>query len=145
MMRAASLFARLALGASFLSAVVDRFGGYGPPGAPHVAWGDFAHFVAYAALLNAYAPSAVVLVLAWVTTIAEVLLGVLLAFGLFTRPAAISAGGLLGLFALAMLIALGFKAPLDYSVFSAASAAFLVACVGPGDWSIDAVRSRAHR
>ena len=39
------LFARFALGASFLSAVADRFGLWGPYGAKNVAWGDLAHFV----------------------------------------------------------------------------------------------------
>jgi Cu/Ag efflux pump CusA len=42
------LFARFALGASFLSAVADRFGLWGPHGAKNVSWGDFAHFVEYA-------------------------------------------------------------------------------------------------
>ncbi len=41
------LLARFALGASFLSAVADRFGGWGPYGAKNVSWGDFAHFVEY--------------------------------------------------------------------------------------------------
>src|SRR5437016_11159934 len=41
------LFARFALGASFLSAVADRFGLWGPHGAKNVSWGDFAHFVEY--------------------------------------------------------------------------------------------------
>jgi hypothetical protein len=41
------LFARFALGASFLSAVADRFGLWGPYGAKNVSWGNFAHFVEY--------------------------------------------------------------------------------------------------
>jgi len=41
----ARLFARLALGASFLSAVADRFGLLGPYGAKNVSWGNFAHFL----------------------------------------------------------------------------------------------------
>src|SRR5262249_19858863 len=39
------LFARFALGASFLSAVADRFGLWGPYGAKNVSWGNFSHFV----------------------------------------------------------------------------------------------------
>ena len=38
------LFTRFALGASFLSAVADRFGLWGPYGAKNVSWGNFAHF-----------------------------------------------------------------------------------------------------
>jgi hypothetical protein len=41
------LFARFALGASFLSAVGDRFGLWGLYGAKNVSWGNFAHFVEY--------------------------------------------------------------------------------------------------
>ncbi len=44
-----SVFLRLALGLSFLSAVADRFGWWGPFGHPNVAWGSFARFVAYTA------------------------------------------------------------------------------------------------
>ena len=42
-----ALFARFALGASFLSALADRFGLWGPHGAKNVSWGNFAHFVEY--------------------------------------------------------------------------------------------------
>ncbi len=42
-----SVFLRLALGLSFLSAVADRFGWWGAFGHPNVAWGSFARFVAY--------------------------------------------------------------------------------------------------
>ena len=42
-----TIFARLSLGFSFLSAVADRFGLWGPYGIPNVAWGDFGHFTAY--------------------------------------------------------------------------------------------------
>ena len=41
------LLARFALGASFLSAVADHFGGWRPYGAKNLSWGDFAHFVEY--------------------------------------------------------------------------------------------------
>src|SRR5215470_4708423 len=40
----ARLFARFALGASFLSAVADRFGLWGPYGAKNVSWGNFGPF-----------------------------------------------------------------------------------------------------
>ena len=38
------LFARFALGASFISAVADRFGLWGPYGAKNVSWGRFRSF-----------------------------------------------------------------------------------------------------
>jgi hypothetical protein len=53
----ARLFARLALGASFLSAVADRFGWWGPYGAKHVAWGNFGRFVEYTGVVTSLFPS----------------------------------------------------------------------------------------
>ena len=47
-----SLFLRLALGLSFLSAVADRFGLWGAFGQPNVSWGSFARFIAYTGKLN---------------------------------------------------------------------------------------------
>jgi len=40
-----SVFVRLALGVSFLSAVADRFGLWGVYGQPNVSWGNYARFV----------------------------------------------------------------------------------------------------
>ena len=57
--------------------------------------------------------------LAIVSTCAETILGVLLVLGWQTRTAALLSGVLLLLFALTMAGALGIKAPLDFSVFSA--------------------------
>ena len=73
-----TLFARLALAAGFLSAVADRFGVWGPPGAAGVAWGDFASFTAYAATINPWSPPALVPALAWIATLAEIALAILL-------------------------------------------------------------------
>src|SRR5262245_45957221 len=66
-----SVYLRLALGTAFLSAVADRFGLWGPPGARNVGWGDFAHFISYTAQVNPWAPPAVIPVLAWLATAAE--------------------------------------------------------------------------
>ena len=52
----AAIFLRLALAAGFLSAVADRFGLWGPPGTPGVAWGGFDRFLAYTGKLLWYLP-----------------------------------------------------------------------------------------
>lgn len=124
---AAVLGGRMAIAAGFLSAVADRFGVWGGPGSPEVAWGDWSHFVAYTAMLNWFLPVAVVPAVAAVATIAEVTLAALLLVGYRLQWTAAASGGLLLLFAAAMTVALGPKAPLDYSVWAAAAAAFLVA------------------
>src|SRR5213076_2248190 len=92
------LFARFALGASFLSAVADRFGLWGPYGAKNVSWGNFAHFVEY--------------------TVAVTLFGILLIAGFKIRMASVLSGLLLLSFAIGMVTGLGIKTPFDYSVFS---------------------------
>jgi uncharacterized membrane protein YphA (DoxX/SURF4 family) len=125
--RVGTVYLRLALAAGFLSAVADRFGLWGPPGARNVAWGDFSHFLAYTATLNPWLPAAAIPALGWFVTVAEVGLGVALAAGLWTRPAALLAGVLLLLFALGMTVGTGVKSPLDASVFSASAGAFLLA------------------
>ncbi|MEO8799010.1 MAG: hypothetical protein ABI551_14065 [Polyangiaceae bacterium] len=136
-------FARVALCASFVSAVADRFGYWGPPGAHGVAWGDFQHFTAYTAVLNPFVPDSLILPLAAFATLAELGLGVLLLVGWLSRPVAVAAGCLLVVFMLSMSATVGVKAPLDYSVLSAAAAAFELALLGPGEWSLDALL--AHR
>ena len=117
---------RLALAAGFLSSVADRFGLWGPPGSPRAAWGNWSNFVKYTAVLNFFLPQRLAPILATVVTIAESSLGLLLILGLWKRVVAGLSAGLLCLFALAMSVALGVKAPLDYSVFAAAGAATML-------------------
>ena len=128
-------FARVALAAGFLSASADRFGLWGAPGAKGVAWGDWENFVAYSASLNFFAPASLQGALAVAATAAEILLGVGLLIPRLTSSAAVLAGLLLLTFGLVMTLSLGPKAPLDYSVFSAASAALLLAVVAQKDRS----------
>ena len=122
-----SLFLRLALGLSFLSALADRFGLWGAFGRPNVSWGNFARFVMYTGKLNWFLPENVIPALAIIVTCAEGLLGLCLVIGWRTRTAALLSGILLTLFGVTMAVALGVKAPLDFSVFSAAGGALLLA------------------
>jgi len=116
----------VALGAAFLSAVADRFGLWGAPGKPGVAWGDFQHFTQYAGMVNSFLPSRVIPAVAWAATIAETTLGLGLVLGIYKRVMTLGSAALLLMFALAMSMSFGIKAPLDYSVFSASGTAFLL-------------------
>ena len=129
---------RVALAVGFLSAVADRFGVWGPPGAANVAWGDWEHFVEYVALLNWFVPQSAIPTLAWAATIAEFVVAVGLLTGWQLRWIALAGGVLLSSFAITMVMALGVKAPLDYSVFGVAASAFLIAAMP--EW-----RERARR
>jgi uncharacterized membrane protein YphA (DoxX/SURF4 family) len=95
----APLLLRLALGVTLLSALADRFGISGPPGAATVAWGDWTHFVAYTAKVNSFLPSVLAPALAIVATAAEALLGITLILGIFRRPVAFASAALFALVA----------------------------------------------
>src|SRR5262245_20686657 len=109
-----TVYLRIALGISFLSALADRFGLWGTVGQPNVSWGSFARFVAYTGKLNWFLPESVIPALAITATCAEALLGLCLVIGWHTRIAALLSGILLILFGVTMAVALGVKAPLDF-------------------------------
>ena len=138
------LFTRFALGASFLSAVADRFGVWGPYGAKNVAWGNFTHFVEYTGAVMSLFPRPLTEPFAWAATTAETLLGVLLIAGFKIRMAAVLSGLLLLSFAMGMITGLGIKTPFDYSVFSAAAAAFLLAFWEPDRFTLDKLLNRSR-
>ena len=115
-------YTRIALGAAFLSGIASRFGLYGK----NVGYGNFANFVRYTAQVNSFTPAATIPFLAWSATVAELLLGVALIVGIWPRWVALGSALLLVLFGTAMAISFGIISPMDYSVFSASGAAFLL-------------------
>jgi len=113
------VYARMALGAAFLSAVASRFGLLGNGN-------NFAEFTRYTAEVNSFMPAFTIPFLAWTATAAELSLGTALILGIWTRGAALGSALLLALFGAAMALSFGIKSPLDYSVFSASAAALLL-------------------
>ncbi len=125
--RALRFYARIALGAAFLSGIASRFGLWGEG----IGYGSFAAFVRYTAEVNSFMPAFTIPVLAWVATVAELVLGTALIAGVRLRWAAWGSALLLLMFGVAMAISSGIKSPLDYSVFSASAAALLLALATP--------------
>jgi uncharacterized membrane protein YphA (DoxX/SURF4 family) len=117
------LYARIALGAAFLSAVASRFGLWDR----QVGMGHFKSFVGYTAEVNSFMPASMIPFLAWTATISELILGITLILGVCQRWVALGSALLLACFGTAMAISLGMKSPLDYSVFSASAGALLLA------------------
>jgi hypothetical protein len=78
--------------------------------------------------------------LAVTVTGAEGLLGLALVLGVFRRPVAWASAALLGLFAVAMTLSFGIKAPFNYSVFVDAAAAFVL-----GAWPAPARSNKSIR
>ena len=120
--RVGIFYARVALGAAFLSAVSGRFGLWdGTLDLKH-----FAGFLEYAGEVLAFLPKTTIPYLAWAATVCETSLGILLIVGLWPRWVSIASAILLAVFGTAMAISFGPKSPMDYSVFSASSAAVLL-------------------
>jgi putative oxidoreductase len=117
--RAAVLYARVALGAAFLSAVASRFGLWDRT----LDLKHFANFMQYAAEVNSFLPKTAIPFVAWAATAAETSCGILLILGLWPRWVALASALLLAMFGTAMAISFGVKSPMDYSVFSASAAA----------------------
>ena len=117
------LYARIALGAAFLSGIASRFGLYGK----NVGYGNFSNFVKYTGEVNSFMPAFTIPFLAWSATAAELVLGIALILGIWPRWVALGSAVLLALFGITMAISFGIKSPLDYSVFSASAAALLLA------------------
>jgi putative oxidoreductase len=117
------VYARLALGAAFLSAVASRFGLWDRT----LDLKHFAKFLEYTAQVNSFMPPATIPLLAWAATVAETSLGILLISGWWSRWVALASAVLLVMFGTAMAISFGLKSPMDYSVFSASAAAALLA------------------
>jgi uncharacterized membrane protein YphA (DoxX/SURF4 family) len=117
---------KIGLSSAFLSAVADRFGLWGSAGAEGVVWGNFSNFSEYTGILAPWASGIVLTIIAWGVTILEIFLGLLLLMNFKTREVAFVSGCLLFIFGISMIATVGLKAPLDYSVFTGAFAAFFL-------------------
>ncbi|NTX01713.1 MULTISPECIES: DoxX family protein [Myxococcus] len=126
--RVGVLYARLALGAAFLSAVASRFGVW----TGNLGLARFDNFIRYTAEVNAFMPASTIPFLAWSATAAELFLGTALVLGLWPRRVALGSALLLAMFGTAMAVSQGLKSPLDYSVFSASAGALLLASAARG-------------
>ncbi|MBV4360637.1 DoxX family membrane protein [Pinibacter aurantiacus] len=122
---------RIALSAGFLSAVASRLSLWGSHSS------GWQNFVNYTAQTNSFLPKSCAPLLAVLSTLAELSLGLLLLIGYRTSIVALCAAILTLLFSIAMAISFGIKEPLDYSAFAFSAGAFLLSSVPAGKWSID--------
>ncbi len=116
-------YARIALGAAFLSAVASRLG----------LWGgnNFVAFERYTAEVLSFVPARAIPLFAYASTALELSFGLALVAGVRVREVALGSAVLLATFGASMAISFGPKSPLDYSVFSASAAAVLLASQAP--------------
>lgn len=131
------LYLRLSIAAGYIIFGLDRLGVWGRPGQKNVSWGDWPHFMKYAAEVMGFLPYTLAAVCAAIATAAEIIFGILLLAGKWTRFSAIGSGVLALLFALSMAISFGIVSPLSYSVFTLSAASFALACLPSYKWSLD--------
>lgn len=133
---------RIALGIGFLVTVSDRLGFLGPMGTNNVEWGNWDNFIRYTATLMPFLDKPAVNIMGSVATLAEAVIGILLIIGFKTRQAAIGSCLLTLVFALAMSLFLGIKAPVNFAVFPVCTASLLLSTIPVYDWSIDSFFSK---
>jgi putative oxidoreductase len=131
------LLLRIALGVGFIVTVSDRLGLLGPFGTRNIEWGNWSSFIDYTGTMMPFLGRPAVNVMGGIATFAEAVIGILLIIGFKTRLAAISSCILTLIFALAMTIFLGIKAPINFSVFTVITASLLLSKIGEYEWSID--------
>jgi putative oxidoreductase len=134
---------RLLIGVAFVENVADRLGFLGPPGAPGVSWGDFSHFVAYTAQVNAFAPLVMIPTLAVLATVVEGTCGVTMLLGVRVRLASVASALLFLAFATAMV--LSGLSQFQYAVYLMSAAAWTLATIDASAFSVDALLARNPR
>jgi len=130
------IFLRLAISFGFLSAVADRFGMWSNEIS---VWGNWDNFLSYTQLINPWFPTSVIPALGMIATIAEVGFALCLIVGFKTELVAKLSGFLLLIFALSMTFSTGIKGAFDFSVFTAAAAAFALSSIKTKYWEVDSL------
>lgn len=138
--KAVKLFLRFALATSFLSAVADRLGFWKTEIS---VWGNWQNFLDYTQLINPWLPKEIIPFIGAFATVLEVVFALCLLIGFKTEFIAKWSGMLLLLFALSMTFSTGIKGAFDYSVFSAATAAFALSLLKEKFWEVDSFLSKS--
>lgn len=136
------LLLRYALGITFLTPVADRLGILGKPGVGNIEWGNWSNFIDYTATLMPIFGRPVVNTLGAIATIGELLIGLGLIFGFKTKYAALGATMITTTFIIFMALSVGIQKPINYGVFTAATAGLLLSCISEYPWSIDNLMNR---
>ena len=136
------LFLRLALSVGFLSAVADRFGFWSKE---FSVWGNWENFLNYTKLLNPWVPENLIEPMGVIATVAEIIFPLFLLLGFKTELFAKLSGFLLLIFALSMTFSTGIKGAFDYSVFTAAAAAFALSTMKQKYLELDLVIARTNQ
>lgn len=131
------LLLRCALGITFLTPVFDRLGILGQPGTGNIEWGNWENFINYTTTLMPIFDRPVVNILGAIATISELLIGIFLIIGFKTKYAALGASLITLTFIVFMTLSVGIQKPINYGVFTASAAGFLLSFMPNYNWSLD--------
>jgi len=134
---------RVALGIGFLTTVADRLGLF-PAGARNIEWGAWDKFIDYTGTLMPFLDRPAVNVMGGLATFFETAIGILLIIGFKTRYVAIASCALTFIFAFAMTLFLGIKAPINFAVFSTCTGSLLLSTMPAYSWSLDNAGSKGE-
>jgi len=133
------LLLRLALGITFLTPVLDRLGLLGQAGTGNIEWGNWGNFIDYTATLMPIFDRPVVNIMGGIATISELLIAISLILGFRTKYAALGSCLLTLTFIIFMTLSVGIQKPINYGVFTASAASFLLSFIPNYNWSIDSL------
>lgn len=136
--KVAQLLLRCALGITFLVPVLDRLGFLGPSGTGNVEWGNWDNFISYTATLMPYFDRSFTSIMGGLATVGEFVVALLLIAGYKTKYAALGSCFITLVFILFMATSVGIQKPINFGVFTATTASFLLSRLGSYGWSIDA-------
>lgn len=131
------LLLRLAIGITFLTPVLDRLGILGAAGTGNIEWGNWENFIDYTTTLMPYFDRPMVNVMGLVATVAEATIAIGLIIGFKTKYAALGSCLLTLTFILFMATSVGIQKPINFGVFTASAASFLLSRIQYYQWSVD--------
>lgn len=139
------LLLRCALGITFLVPVCDRLGILGKPGVRNIEWGNWENFINYTSTLMPILDRPLVNIMGVIATISELLVGIFLIIGLKTRYAALGASLITLTFIIFMTLSVGIQKPINYGVFTASAAGFLLSFMPNYNWSLDNLLNKKNK
>lgn len=131
------LLLRYALGITFLTPVLDRLGLLGQPGVGNIEWGNWDNFIDYTSTLMPIFDRPLVNTMGAIATVAELLIAICLIAGFKTKQASLGASLITLTFIIFMMLSVGIQKPINYGVFTASAAGFLLSFMPYYSYSLD--------
>jgi putative oxidoreductase len=131
------LLLRYALGITFLTPVLDRLGLLGQPGVGNIEWGNWDNFINYTTTLMPIFDRPLVNTMGAIATVSELLISICLIVGFKTKQAALGASLITLTFIIFMTLSVGIQKPINYGVFTASAAGFLLSFIPNYSYSLD--------